>query len=180
MKPASRRLQFGLRTMLLIVTLMGVYLAWRIHDPERAAVRVIRAAGGQVHFGYQNPVTSGTYLSVGMLPENEYYGRVDVDNYRATGPPPLTASEVLFRPGSEHRVRLVEIQLEQLTPEVVAHLATLRELQFVVVDMPAGVLAADSPEVKQLSAYREQLPGKIYPSFRPTRWTTTENPSPQP
>jgi hypothetical protein len=62
MKPTSRRLQFGLRTMLLIVTLMGVYLAWRIHDPERAAVRAIRAAGGQVHFGYQQPTAAATYI----------------------------------------------------------------------------------------------------------------------
>jgi hypothetical protein len=118
-----------------------------------------------------NPPTSVLLgaLSFGMMPENEYYGAVDVGVFGTAEPPPLTASEVLFRPGSEHRVRLVEIQLEQLTPEVVAHLATLLELQFVVVAMPKGVLAADSPEVKQLSAYREQLPGKIYPSFRPTK-----------
>jgi hypothetical protein len=130
-------------------------------------VRAIRSAGGQVHFGYQNPVTSVTFFSVGMLPENEYYGRVDVVDYRAAGPPPLTAIEVLFRPGSEHRVRLVELRLEQLTPEIVTHLATLRELQFVVVEMPSAVVGADSPEVKKLSACRERLPGKIYPTFRP-------------
>jgi hypothetical protein len=159
MKPGFRPLQFGMRTMLLVITLVGVYLAWRIHNPERAAVRAIRAAGGKVHFGYQQPSAADTFISIGMLPQNEHFSQVDVRVSGSTEPPPLTASEVFFRPGSEHRVRMVEIELDQIS-----------ELQFVVVEMPAGVLKASSPEVKKLDTLRWQLPVKIYPSFRPTRW----------
>jgi hypothetical protein len=166
MKPASRRLQFGLRRMLIGVTLVGLYLAWRMHDPERSAIQAIRAAGGKVHFGYQMPFTSSTFFSVAMLPEYHYFSFVEVSDHGTTDPPALTAREILFRPGSEHQVRLVELKLNDFTPELAETLQSLSELREVVVEMPSGMLPRDSPAGKKLAALQELLPGKVYPVVR--------------
>jgi hypothetical protein len=149
--------------MLVGVTLTGVYLAWRMHDPERSTIQAIRAAGGEVHFGYQMPSTSSTYISVAMLPEFHYFPIVVVSHHGTKDPPALTAREILFRPGSEHQVRLVELKFEDFTPELAERLQSLSELREIVVEMPGGMLAMDSPAGKKLAALEEQLPGKVYP-----------------
>ncbi|HVX16288.1 MAG TPA: hypothetical protein VHC22_34195 [Pirellulales bacterium] len=59
-----RFLQFGLRTLLVVTTAVAIWLGFYVERARRqqAAVRAIRAAGGWVHYDFQEqPPGSGTF-----------------------------------------------------------------------------------------------------------------------
>ena len=64
-----RLLQFRLGTLLLAVAAVACFLAWRLHDPERAAVDAITRAGGRVHLSHHEPSPSWSFISIATLPE---------------------------------------------------------------------------------------------------------------
>jgi hypothetical protein len=165
MQILQRLLRFRLRTIFLVTAAVACFLAWRLRDLERPAVEAINKAGGKVHFAFQGPMPGWTYFSVAMLPEYIYFSQVAVTRHGAEQAPRPTAMEFLLGNDPDTRVAIVELRLEQMSPPMVAHLKTLANLQFIVVDMPTGITPKDSPEAQRLEALEQEFGGKLCPAF---------------
>ena len=159
------RPQFSLRAALVAMTLVAVYLGWRFQTSREArTAAAIQAAGGRVYFSYQEPSLSFTYISVAMLPEFTYFGQVDVPVNGAIRPPPPTLLEHLTGWDDDTTIHTVELPLAALTPEVAAQLKSLRHLQRIVLNMPAGMMWRTSPEAQQLETLQVEFENKIFPA----------------
>ena len=159
------RPQFSLRAALLAMTLVAIYLGWRFQTTHEArAAAAIQAAGGKVYFSYQEPSLSFTYISVAMLPEYHYFGQIDVPVNGATRPRPPSLLEHLTGWDDDTTIHTVELPLAALTPEVAARLKSLRHLERIVLNMPAGMLSRDSDEAQRLEALQAEFSNKIFPA----------------
>jgi hypothetical protein len=160
----QRLLRFRLRTIFLAIAAVGCFLAWRLRDPERPAVRAIAQAGGQVHYGFQEPSPSFSFISFAMLPECIYFSQIQVKDHGPTKPPPGGVRE-LFLGNPDHCVSIVELQLEHMSPEMIDHLKSLAHLRFIVLDMPQGIIAKDSDEGRRLRELEKEFGGKLFPAY---------------
>ena len=162
-----RRMRVGLKTVLVLIAVFGVYLAWRIHDPEQKTLSAIHEAGGKAYYGYQQPcMGSSKAISVAQLPGFVYYSQHDVACVGQSIRPKLTLSEVLFGNGKQHRITAVELPIGQLTPELETRLHSLADLQFVVVEMPAMMANSECVEVKRLDELEEKFGDRVWPTVK--------------
>ena len=162
-----RRVRFGLKTLIVLIALFAVYLAWRVHDPEAHAISAIHKAGGKTYYGYQEPwIGSSTAISVGQLPGFVYFSQIDIACSGTQTPPKPTLAELLLGVTTEGRVTAVELPIGQITPELEEELQSLRELRLLVIEMPAMVASADSADVKRLGELKQQFGDKVWPTFR--------------
>ena len=160
-------MRFGLKTLLALIALFAVYLAWRIHDPEAQAISAIHKAGGKTYYGYQQPwMGSSTAISVGQLPGSVYFSQNDIVCTGTQTPPKPTLAEFLLGITKERRVTAVELPIGHVTPELEKELQSLRELRLLMIEMPAMVVSADSADVKRLSELKEQFGDKVWSTFR--------------
>jgi hypothetical protein len=162
-----RRVRFGLKTLLVLIALFAVYLAWRIHDPEAQAITAIHKAGGNTYYGYQQPWMGSTKsISVGQLPDQVYFSQMDVVCSGTQTPPEPALAEFLLGVTAERRVTAVELPIRQVTPKLEKELQSLPELKYLVIEMPAMVASADSADVKRLRELQEQFGDKVWPTVR--------------
>jgi hypothetical protein len=160
-----RRVRFGLKTLLVLIAVFAVYLAWRIHDPEAQAISAIHKAGGKTYYGYQEPwMGSFKATSVGQLPDHVYFSQMDIVCSGTQTPPKPTLAEFLLGAATERRVTAVELPIGQVTPELEEELQSLPELRILVIEMPAMVASADSADVKRLGELKEQFGDKVWPT----------------
>jgi hypothetical protein len=159
-----RLLRFHLRTIFLVMALVGCFLAWRLRDPERPAALAIAQAGGRVHYGFQEPSPSFSFISIATLPEYIYFSQIEVQDHGPARPPPLGLRE-LFLGNPNRCVSIVELPLERMSPEMIEHLQSLAHLRFIVVDMPKGIISQDSVEARRLAELQEEFGGKLFPAY---------------
>lgn len=160
-----RRIRFSLRTLLAAMTLLAVYLAWRMHEPEEGAISDIREAGGRVYYGYQQPWMGSTkFISVGMLPGYQYYSQHDVTCTGSPTQPELTLAEILFGKSKEHRANAVALPIDRFTPQMERTLLSLTELKYVIIEMPAMMASVESPDVKRLAELEAKFGNRIWPT----------------
>jgi hypothetical protein len=150
--------------MFLVMALVGCFLAWRLRNPERPAVHAITQAGGRIHYGFQEPSPSFSFISIGMLPECIYFSQVQVKDYGPTKPPAGGLRE-LFLGNPDRCVSIVELQFEHMSPEIIEHLKSLAHLRFIVLDMSQGSIAKDSDEGRRLQELQKEFGGKLCPAF---------------
>lgn len=161
-------LRFWLRTVLILITVIACYSAWRFRIPdERPVVEHIRQVGGQVFYQYQTPMPSMPATNFAAGPRDFVFASVDitVDELAEVDTP--TLYEAIMGRDEAKRVAAVRMNWDQLTPEMVAQLKTLRKLSIVVVDMPNMVLNMDSDDGKRLQAVQNEMPNKVFPAFGP-------------
>jgi hypothetical protein len=159
--------RFGLKTLLVLIALFAVYLAWRIHDPEAQAISAIHKVGGRTYYGYQEPwIGSSTAISVGQLPGNVYFSQIDIACAGTQTPPKPALAEFLLGVRTERRVAAVELPIGQVTPKLEKELQSLPELKYLVIEMPAMVASADSADVIRLGELKEQFGDKVWPTVR--------------
>jgi hypothetical protein len=160
-------MRFGLKTLLVLIALFAVYLAWRIHDPEAQAISAIHEAGGKTYYGYQQPwMGSSTGISVGQLPGYVYFSQNDIVCNGTQTPPKPTLAEFLFGVTKERRVTAVELPIGQVTTELGKELQSLGELRLLMIEMPAMVASADSADVKRLSELEEQFGDMVWSTVK--------------
>jgi hypothetical protein len=147
------------------MAVVACFLAWRMRDPERASVAAIHHAGGRVHYNYESPNTSTSWFSVAMLPGYQYFSQVRVLHHGASTPTASTVSQIILGTNIDSRVGVVELQLEQITPSIIAHLKSLSRLHTLILDMPAGMLPEDSDEVQTLKSLQKQFDGIVCPAY---------------
>jgi hypothetical protein len=161
----QRLLRFRLHTLFLLVAMVACFLAWRLRDIERPAVDAIVKAGGQVHFNFQEPSPSWSSFSVGMLPEFIYFSQVRVARHGLTKPPRPNIIDFLIDNNTDNYVVIAELKLEHMSPTMIDHLRSLKHLQFIVLDMPHGIIPRDSVEAERLSELEREFGGKLCPAY---------------
>ncbi|TWT93489.1 hypothetical protein [Neorhodopirellula pilleata] len=162
-----RRIRFGLKTLLVLIALLAVYLAWRTHDPEARALSAIKEAGGKTYYGYQQPWMGSTKsISVGQLPGYEYYSQHDISCVGTQTQPKLTLAEILFGKTKERRATAVELPIGKITPELETALHSLTELQSLVIEMPAMMASSESVEVERLGELQDEFGDKVWPTVK--------------
>jgi hypothetical protein len=69
-KRKRRWFQFSLRSLLIVMLLVGIYLRWTVVKVERQseAVKAILDDGGSVTYDYQIDPSSGVVVADAMLP----------------------------------------------------------------------------------------------------------------
>ncbi len=160
----KRFFRIRIRTALILIALVAIFLAWRCRDPEASTAAAISNAGGRVHLGYQNPqIGSSSHISVGMLPDYMYFSQYDLSLSSDAVEPRMSISEILLGPTNSHRVRAIELKLNQCTPELMLQLEQLQNLNIILIEMP-GITARGSDDAKQLAAIKQRFGDRVWPT----------------
>ena len=158
-------LRFRTRTLLVVTLAVAAFLTWRLHDPEADAIRVIEAEGGKVHFAYQHPYL-GSYrsISVAQLHNYRYFQQIDLAFAGAKSAPEFTLNEIVFGNSEFRKVAAVELRIEQCTPEVVAQLKYLSQLEHLVVEMPNMFMSGDCDQIGKLEELQREFGDLVVPT----------------
>jgi len=158
-----RRMRFSLKTFFVVIALLAVYLTWRIRAPEALAIFAIHEAGGKTYYGYQQPWMGSTkFISMAMLPGVEYFSQHDLTCTGAQTQPELSLVEIFFGERKERRVNAVAMPIGQVTPQLEQLLHSLKELRYLVLEMPAMMTNDGSPEAQRLRELKAEFGDRVW------------------
>ncbi len=156
--------QFRLSSLLILTTLLAGYIAWQVRDVDGNAIEAIKASGGVVHLNRHAPTTSSSFISVAMMPDYVYCNQVRVLRRHPAEARRPTLWE-LFLGVRDNRVRMIEMSLSQLKPDIIQQIKSLDDLNLLILRMPQPVFAKESDTGRKLSKLERQFPNKVYPTF---------------
>lgn len=115
--------RFSIRGLMLLAALVAGFLAWRLRNAESTIIAAINNAGGQAVLGYQFQYCEERSWSASVAS-------------RSQPEPPRRLVEFVFGDCRERRVRVVELPIENITPELVEKLKGLSSQILLVIKMP--------------------------------------------
>ncbi|MEM7312810.1 MAG: hypothetical protein AAF497_06635 [Planctomycetota bacterium] len=154
--------QFRLRTMLLIISLVAVWIAWHHPSPDARAIAAIEQTGGTVHLNGHLPQVNSMFTSVAMLPDYVYCSQPTVSRHIPVKSFSDSVWE-LFIGTSDNRVRIVEMAINEMTPDIVRHLHSLDDLNVIILDMPQGMFPRESELGNRLTELETEFKNRILP-----------------
>lgn len=114
-----RPIRFSIRSLLLLAALIAIYLGWRLQISESHVVTAVKHAGGKVLSGYN-------YIGILVDGSGQYHPVLN-----PTPEPKRTFSEFVFGDSQKRSVHIVELPIENFTPDLTEKIETLRYLKLV-------------------------------------------------
>lgn len=145
------------------MALIAAWISWCIHCSDARAIAAIERNGGVVHLNRHRPEVSITFISGARMPSYLYCEPIEVTRQAINDSPDRTywLSECLL--GTRHnRIRVVEIPIGRLTPELLRCLASLEDLDEIVLGLPRHMVAKDSTLGRLLLALQVRLGNKLW------------------